>query len=161
MQIREITLMKKSLIATLLLSPGLFFAQFQSNSIKVSIDENGIGYQFPNCISASSVCGLFPKDNSPKDSKVMAYRSNGTTLILQINKDFLTDEKQVAVMGKLLRDIKENEEIMSRMDVDFPLSSEFLRALNIDKSLNTIKAGNYPVQITEQHILLQFEMISK
>lgn len=91
----------------------------------------------------------------------MAYRSNGTTLILQINKDFLTDEKQVAVMGKLLRDIKENEEIMSRMDVDFPLSSEFLRALNIDKSLNTIKAGNYPVQITEQHILLQFEMISK
>lgn len=153
--------MKKTVFAAIVLLPGFSFAQSQNNITKVPLDESGIGYQFPECMRAGPVCELFPKDSSPTNSKVMAYKSNTNILVIEISKDLLTEEKQLAIMGKLLKDVQENEEIRARIDMDFPLSSELLRALNIDTNLSTIKAGNYPVKIVEQHILLQFELTSK
>jgi|GEM_PF-3055768 len=152
--------MKKTVFAAMLLLPGLTFAQ--NSTTKVPLDENGIGYQFPECMRAGPVCDLFPQNPPPpKNARIMAYKTGPSSLTIEISNDFLSEEKQVAIIGKLLKDVKANEEVKTRMEVNFPVSSELLKALNIDANLNTIKMGNYPVELAEKHILLKFELTSK
>jgi len=152
--------MKKTVFAAMLLLPGLSFAQ--NGTPKIPLDENGIGYQFPECMRAGPVCDLFPQNPPPtKSARIMAYKSGASSLTIEISNDFLTEEKQVAIIGKLLKDVKPNEEVKARMDVNFPVSPELLKALNIDATLNTIKMGSYPVELAEKHILLKFELTSK
>lgn len=152
--------MKKTVFAAMLLLPGLSFAQ--NSTPKVPLNENGIGYQFPECMRAGPVCDLFPQNPpQPKNARIMAYKSGASSLTIEISNDFLTEEKQLAIIGKLLKDVRSNEQVQARMDANFPVSTELLQALNIDATLNTIKMGSYPVEIAEKHILLKFELTSK
>jgi hypothetical protein len=153
--------MKKNMLAAMLLLPGLFFAQSHENPTKVALNENGIGHQFPECMRSGPVCDLFPKDSNPKDSKVSAYKTSNTSVVIEISNEFLSEEKQLAVLGRLIRDIPKSERVTVPMEIDFPISAELLRALNMDVSLNTIKAGSYPVEIADTHLLLRFELSSK
>ena len=152
--------MKNSIFAAILLLPGLFFAQSQNNTIKVSLNETTFGFAYPDCQRAGPFCEIFPDDKSQTNSNIIAYRGQDNLLVIEINKDFFTHEKQLAIMGKLLKDVRENEEVKTRIEIDIPLSVEVLRALNIYEHLNTIKAGYYPIEIAEKQIVMKLELIS-
>lgn len=153
--------MKKSLFAAILLSPGLFFAQSHTGNNKVSIKETSIGYAFPECMRAGPICELFPNDASQTSSNVTAYKGEGNVLVIEINSAVLNQEKQIALLGKLLSEVRENEKHLSRIEKDIPIAPQLLRDLNIDGNLNTIKAGSYLVEIIGHLILLKVELISK
>ncbi len=153
--------MKNSIFAAILLLPVLFFAQSQTNMIKVSLNETTFGFAYPDCQRAGPFCEVFSKEASHTSSNVIAFRGEANLLVIEINKDFLTDEKQRAILGKLLKDVRENEEIKTSIEIDIPLSVEVLRALNIEEHLNTIKAGYYPVEIAEKQIVMKLALISK
>ncbi|MFY8187139.1 MAG: hypothetical protein ACOVLC_04190 [Flavobacterium sp.] len=153
--------MKNNLLAAILLLPGLFFAQTENSFKKVSLNDSGIGYQFPECMRAGSVCNLFPKDSTANEDKVMAFKISANSFGIEIKNSFLTDEKQIAILGKLIRSFTKNEPVLTFIDTDYPMPIELLRALDINLALNTIKAGSYPVVISENHIVLKFELVSK
>ena len=137
-----------------------FFAQSQTNFTKLSLNETTFGFAYPDCQRAGPFGELFPKEANQTISNVIAYRGEANVLVIEINKDFLTHEKQLAIMGKLLKDIRENEEAKTSTEIDIPLSVEVLRDLNIDEHLHTIKAGYYPIEIAEKQIVMKLELIS-
>jgi predicted TPR repeat methyltransferase len=82
------------------LLPGLF--QLQTITIKVSLNENHFFvFALSRLPESWSLCEIFPKKKQAKQFNVIAYRGEANLLVIEINKDFLTVEKQRAIMGKL------------------------------------------------------------
>ena len=67
--------MKKILYLPALLFSGISLAQ-SGSSPGISIDDNGLGKQFPDCLLSGSICKLFPTNQDPKSSNANALESH-------------------------------------------------------------------------------------
>lgn len=144
--------MKKILYLPALLFSGLSFAQ---GNPKVAIDDNGLGKQFPDCLLSGSVCKLFTTGQDPKTSNANAYKTGENSFCIGIRKATISEEKQIAILGKALKDINSGENLTFRINNPYTVEQDFLKAININASHAVVAAGNYPIEITAEYILIR------
>jgi len=146
--------MKKILYIPALLFSGLSLAQSSPNP-KVAIDDNGLGRQFPDCLLSGSVCKLFTTDQDPKTSNANAYKTGENSFCIGIRKATISEEKQIAIMGKALKDVNSGESLTFRINTPYTVEQDFLKAININSPNAVIAAGSYPIEINAEYILIR------
>lgn len=147
--------MKKTTIAAMLLLPGLFFAQKDQ---KVPVDDAGLGKLFPDCMLSGSICNLFPKDERPETANANTIKRTENSFDLEIRKSTFSSEKQKAMLGKELSEIREGEVIFLQLEKDFIADPILLQALDIDENYRTVAAGSYPVVISEEFLTIRLTL---
>lgn len=148
--------MKKILYLPALLFSGMLLAQ--SNPPTISIDDNGLGKQFPDCLLSGSVCKLFPTNQDPKSSNANAYKTGESSFCIGIKKTALTEEKQIALLGKALRNIHPGETITFKISTPYTVEHDFLKAIKISTAKDIVTAGNYPVEINSEYVLIKLTL---
>lgn len=149
--------MKKILYLPTLLFSGILLAQ-SSNSPSISIDDNGLGKQFPDCLLSGSVCKLFPTNQDPKNSNANAYKTGESSFCIGIKKTALTEEKQIALLGKALKNIHPGENITFRISTPYTVEHDFLKAINLSTVKDIVTTGNYPVEINSEYVLIKLTL---
>lgn len=148
--------MKKILYISALLFSGISFAQ--SGPPKISIDDNGLGKQFPDCLLSGTVCKLFPTNQDPKSSNANAYKTGENSFCIGIKKATISEEKQIAILGKTLNNIHSGENLTFRINTPYTVEQDFLKAINMSTSRTVIAPGNYPIEINAEYILIKLSV---
>lgn len=149
--------MKKILYLPALLFSGISLAQ-SSPPPTISIDENGLGKQFPDCLLSGSVCKLFPTNQDPKSSNANAYKTGEGSFCIGIKKTALTEEKQIALLGKALKNIHPGDNITFRMSTPYTVEHDFLKAISLSTAKDIVAAGSYPVEINSEYVLIKLTL---
>lgn len=147
--------MKKTIFAAMLLLPGLLFAQKDQ---KIPIDDAGLGKLFPDCIAVGRVCNLFPKEGKAEDANANAIKTRENAFDLEIRRETFSSEKQTAMFGKELSEIRPGETVLFSLEKDLPIDSVFLEAVDIDRKYRIIPAGSYAVEILEEFIIIHLSL---
>lgn len=151
--------MKKILYIPVLLLSGISYAQSGSNSdTKIAIDDNGLGKQFPDCLLSGSVCKLFLTGQDPKISNANAFKTGEKSFSIGVKKATISEEKQIALLGKKLKDVHSGENLTFRVDVPYAVEHDFLNAISISTSNSVIRVGNYPIEINDEYILIKLSL---
>lgn len=135
---------------------GISFSQ--NNTHKIAIDDNGLGKQFPDCMMSGSVCNLFPTGANPKLSVANAFKTGEISFSIEIKKTAISEEKQIAILGKLLKNINNGESVFFSITAPFIVEKSFLQLLEISPSNNIITVGNYPIEITAEYIIIKLSL---
>lgn len=149
--------MKKILYLSALLFSGMSLAQ-SGTSPGISIDDNGLGKQFPDCLLSGSVCKLFPTNQDPKNSNAKAYKTGESSFCIGIKKTALTEEKQIALLGKALKDIHPRENISFWMPAPYAVEHDFLKAISLSTAQDIVATGSYPVEINAEYVLIKLTL---
>lgn len=148
--------MKKSIFIIALFWSAIVFSQ--NTQKKLAIDDNGLGKQFPDCMLTGSICKLFATGNDIKTSAANAFKTSDKSFSIEIRKSTMSEEKQIAILGKTLKSIDENEKFFLNINAPFLVESSFLDVLNIPTSNNTIAIGNYPIEIGAEYLLIKLAL---
>lgn len=149
--------MKKILYLPALLFSGISLAQ-SGSSPSISIDDNGLGKQFPDCLLSGSICKLFPTNQDPKSSNANAYKTGESSFCIGIKKTAMTEDKQVALLGKALKNVNPGDAITFRIPASYTVEHYFLKAINLSTAKDIVAAGSYPVEINSEYVLIKLTL---
>ncbi len=154
--IKKIKKMKKLLFITVLFWSGIIYSQ--NSPKKIAIDDNGLGKQFPDCHLSGSICKLFPTGDDPETSLANAFKTSEKSFSIEIRKNSMSEEKQIALLGKTIKNINGNEKFFLQINTPFLVDSSFLSLLNIPSSNNTIAVGNYPIKVGAEYLVIHLAL---
>jgi len=142
-------------IATFLL-PLLTIAQTEAKIIETDIRgrscAGGLGLcsiQAPS-ETTSGKTGITPKTtvkSLPPDS-----------FVLEMDRKQLSENEQKSTTGKLLTLVPEKDSLSFVQETDLVMDEKTLIYLGIDTKHNLLKAGNYPMVMTSEKILITFTL---
>lgn len=148
--------MKKLTFIVALFWSGIIFSQNIQN--KIAIDDNGLGKQFPDCLLSGSICKLFPTGDDPETSRANAFKTGEKSFSIEIRKNKMSEEKQIALLGKTIKTINGNEKFFLNIDTPFLIESSFLDLLNIPSTNNIIAVGNYPIKVGTEYLFINIPL---
>lgn len=141
--------MKKTLfVATFLVASMSLFSQ------KTDLSTNEYttlrGERMGNCSgSKGNICGFEKKENSA----VELSKEGATQLKISIDLSKISGEEQLGWLGKPLKEVCPNEEILFVQEFKIPLDADLVRALNLESSYFFIAPGNYKMIVNKENKL--------
>jgi len=128
--------------ATLIVLPLLSIAQTE---LKINADFRG-----RNCSGGLGLCSIYTTSEVQKNNqeyKTTAFKLDETTIVLEFNKTFLSEEDQISLLNTTLKQITAAQSIEFIQEEDVFIDIEILKILGIASKYNTIKKGHYPLVI--------------
>jgi len=147
--------MKKYTIAMVfILLPLLSFAQIQA---KVNSTQTTFGRYGSDCSSGRGACSFTVlKTDSETITENTSRRTAENTIVLQINRNAVTQEEEIRIAGKPFSAFMPNEAVYFVQQEDLYLNRETLQNLNVDARYTKISAGNYPMTIGKDKVEVTF-----
>lgn len=142
-------------IATFLL-PLLTVAQIESKIIDADIRGRG-------CAGGLGLCTVqipLDKDKGKTSTapKTTITIQSPNAFILEINIRQLTEKEQISIVGKPLTQVSQKESISFVQEADLIIDEKTLTYLGLNSKHNLLKAGNYPMEMTSEKILITFTL---
>lgn len=140
-------------MVSLIALPLLSIAQ---SELKINADIRG-----RNCSGGLGLCSVSSTSESKTNNqefKTTAYKLDETTLILEFNKTLLSEEEQRSMLNTTLDKITTSQTFVFIQEEDVVIDSETLVLLGIAPKFNTIKKGNYPLEITANTIKVTLKL---
>ena len=125
------------------------------NTLNVSADIRG-----RSCAGGLGLCGIksITEDNS---SIVSAKRVASDAVLLIIEKQKLSIENQISLVGKEFSKINGNEKLNFIQEVDIVFEQETLIKLGINPKYSVLKSGLYDIEISEKDVLITIKLLEK
>ncbi len=129
-------------------------AQAQNDTKTVEVDIRG-----RSCIGGLGICNVNPGNESQKSSspKKSMRSLSDHHLILALDINQLSPQESYEILSRPLP-TSNTEEIYFTQEFDFVFTDEMLEYLGMDIRYNTIKKGDYPLTIIEDHIEIDLEL---
>ena len=143
--------MKNLLYTAMLIAlPLLSIAQTER---KISADIRG-----RNCAGGLGLCSVSKLVEFNQESKILAFKLEESTVELQFNKTLLSEEEQKSLLNTTLMKITASQTIEFVQEEDLIIDNETLLFLEIAPKYNTIRKGNYPVEINDHTIKVRLKL---
>jgi hypothetical protein len=118
--------------------------------------------RFPNgegegCKGRGS-CG-FTTGNSVESVNAQIYIDKEKNLKVHINRDKISLEDEIKIVGQEITINTEMEELSFIMEDELSLNKEVTTALKITDNLTTIPIGEFPIQVTEKEFIITLKLI--
>ncbi|HLF51021.1 hypothetical protein [Flavobacterium sp.] len=138
-------------LATFLL-PLLCIAQTEAKIINADIRGHACAGGFGLC--SIQVPPETDLNKAISTSKLVATHQADNSFILEIDKHQLTESEQKSLVGKSLALISQKETVFFFQEANLIIDEKTLIYLGINYKFNLLKAGNYPMEITSEKILV-------
>ncbi len=137
---------------TLLLSLALT-AQTQSkpSSVNASFGRHG------DC-SGRGACSFGVNKTATSSLEKLAAKVTENTIVLTLNRTAVSQSDELKIAGKLLNDLKINDEVTFVQLDNLIIDATTLQSLNINAKFNKIAPGNYPMIIDKDKIEIVFTL---
>ena len=118
---------------------------------EVTTDTNFSGR---HCRGTHGLCSSEENRSAVNSNTVITYHNN--TITFTINRSLIDTTEEIQIIGRPIEESDINTTQTFIMDDDFTLDSALISSLKIPIELAVIKAGNYPVYVSEEHLLITF-----
>jgi len=148
------TMKKITTIALLFLSLNAFS---QVETFITSIYATSTFGSYSNCTRRGLCAVKASIDNSKSNTQTIINEDNTLTLIFE--RDQLTKEEELKILGKEINLNTEFENFTFIMEETLEPDEETRKALNFPQNLTTITTGTYPIIITEESFTVTLKLI--
>ena len=114
-----------------------------------------------NCSGGLGLCSVSTSvelEKTNQEYKTLAFKLDESTVELQFNKTLLSEEEQKSLLNTTLMKITASQNIEFVQEEDLVIDNETLLFLGIAPKYNTIKKGNYPLEITDHTIKVKLKL---
>jgi hypothetical protein len=145
----------KIIIYTLMILcfPFYGFSQNQGGANLVDVNANWTGRA---CRGTNGLCNIEVSTSSASNG--LLENHDNETLSLSINRQMITPEDESNLVSVRLAPNSEESEFIFIMEDDYELESQTIISLNLPAGSHTIDQGEYPVEITNDFIIIWFKI---
>ncbi len=119
-----------------------------------SVQAQGIGRE---CIGQSPTC-IDTKSNSNNNEKMSFIKTGEHQLQLRVERSKLSENEQRSIAGNTFDNIDLKSSLVFFQELDFVLDSQLLIEKKINPTYNTVKSGNYPMEIVGDEVIINLTL---
>jgi len=142
----------KNIIYTLIVICIPFYC-FSQNQSALDVNANWTGR---GCRGTNGLCNIDVSTGS--SSNALLQNHDNETITLSINRELLTIEEESNLVSVRLTKNSAESEFIFIMEDDFELDSQTKTSLNLPQGEHSIEQGEYPVEITNEYIIIWFKI---
>ncbi len=143
--------MKYYFFTVLLLSTG-FLCLSQTNSVDTTTSFNGF-----HCDGKQGICDIGNQRNTSQNNTTWVLNSNGT-LTLTIKKNKISEQEIIQITGTTTSKTKTNNQYNFIVPKTYILPANLKESLTSNTPSLQIKSGTYPIQFSENHLTIIFNL---
>ncbi len=115
-----------------------------------SVQAQGIG---KGCLGGSPIC-IDNKSNTNNNEKMNFIKTGENQLQLRVEKNTLTENEQRSIAGNTFDNVDLKSSLVFFQELDFVLDSQLLIEKKLNPEYNTVKSGNYPMEIIGDEVII-------
>jgi hypothetical protein len=115
-----------------------------------SVQAQGFG---TGCLGGSPTC-VDTKSNTNNNEKISFIKTGEHQLQLRVEKSKLSENEQRSIAGNTFDKINLKSNLVFFQELDFVLDSQILIEKKLNPAYNTVKSGNYPMEIVGDEVII-------
>lgn len=141
--------MKNILCVLTLLISSVTYSQ-----IAITTDTNFSGR---HCRGTNGLCSTDENKSAGSSNTVIAF-DNNDTITFTVDRNLIGTAEEIQIIGRPIETSDIDTVLTFTMDDDFTLNTTVATFLQIPSQFIVIEEGNYPVYISEEHLLITFKL---
>lgn len=131
----------------------LFISSVTYSQVGITTDTNFSGR---HCRGTNGLCSTDENKSMSNSNTVIGYDDDTVTFTIDRNRIGTTEEIQI--IGRPIETSDIDTTLTFIMEDDFTLNTAVVTYLQIPSQMVVITEGNYPVYVSEEHLLITFKL---